>query len=334
MRKLNIPRFFASKKGDEFGLDQSVTGNTRFVLSDGTFNVKKISSRLWNQFNVYHWLTTIRWPEYFFAISLLYLSVNILFATAYWTLGPDDISGIQAVSSGDRWLACFFFSAQTITTVGYGGMHPVGTLASSIAAFEAFTGLMIFALATGSLYSRFSKPHTKIKYSEKILISPHEGRNALKFMLANEYHTSLMEVEATVNLSWLDKTVVPARRRFNNLKLEIPKITMFATNWVVVHAITEDSPLYELTHQDCFNESVQVFVLIKAYDDTFSQTIYSRKSYLTSDLVWDAKFTIPYYQDPKSDKVILDLDKVGAYEKIALPQTKLEEVPNSRFEKL
>ncbi len=325
MAKLNLTRFFATKKDDEFGLDQSVTGNTRFLLSDGTFNVKKISSKRWNQFNVYHWLTSIRWPTYFWAISLLYLSVNILFATAYWALGPEDIAGIQADSRGGLWLSCFFFSAQTLTTVGYGGMHPIGILASSIAATEAFTGLMIFALATGSLYSRFSKPHTKIKYSAKLLISPHEGKNALMFMLANEYHTTLMEVEATVNLSWLDKTVVPARRRFNNLKLEIPKITMFATNWVVVHTITEDSPLFELTQQDCFNESVQVFVLIKAYDDTFSQTIYSRKSYLTSDLVWGAKFIRPYYQDQKSDKVIMDLDKVGAYEAIALNQTNLTE---------
>jgi inward rectifier potassium channel len=316
MSKLNLSRFFTNKKDDEFGLDQSVTGKTRFLLSDGTFNVKKISRNRWNQFNVYHWITSISWPEYFFAISMLYLASNIVFASIYFMTGPSGIAGIDPGSTMQQWIHCFFFSAQTITTVGYGGMHPVTIVASTIAAVEAFIGLMIFALATGSLYSRFSKPHTKIRYSDKMIISPHNGKNALMFMLANEYHTSLMEVEATVNLSWLDNTVTPAKRRFTILKLEIPKITMFATNWVVVHEINEESPLYTLTKEDCIQEGIQIFVLIKAFDDTFSQTIYSRKSYLSEDLLWGVKFIKPYYQDPASEKVILDLDLVGVFNKI------------------
>jgi inward rectifier potassium channel len=322
MAKLNLSRFFTNKKDDEFGLDQSVTGKTRFLLSDGTFNVRKISRNRWNQFNIYHWITSISWPRYFLTISMLYLGSNIVFATIYFIIGPMSIAGITEGSLLHQWVACFFFSAQTITTVGYGGMHPVSIASSTVAALEAYTGLMIFALATGSLYSRFSKPHTKIRYSEKMIVSLHEGKNALMFMLANEFHTSLMEVEATVNLSWLDDTVVPAKRRFTNLKLEVPKITMFATNWVVVHVIDENSPLYALTQEDCIQESIQIFVLIKAFDDTFSQTIYSRKSYLSNDLIWGAKFSRPYYQDPASDRVILDLDQVGTYKKIVLPGDK------------
>lgn len=319
MAKLNISRFFTNKKDDEFGLDQSVTGKSRFLLSDGTFNVKKVSKHRWNQFNIYHWITSISWPEYFLAISSLYLGSNIVFATIYFCIGPEHIAGIATGTPMKQWISCFFFSAQTITTVGYGGMHPVSIASSTVAALEAYMGLMIFALATGSLYSRFSKPHTKIRYSEKMIISAHEGKKALMFMLANEYHTTLMEVEATVNLSWLDTSISPAKRRFTLLKLEIPKITMFATNWVVVHVIDENSPLFKLTNEDCIQESIQIFVLIKAFDDTFSQTIYSRKSYLSNELIWGAKFSRPYYQDPKSDKVILDLDQVGTYKKIVLP---------------
>lgn len=314
MAKLNPLRFFSSKKDASFGLDQSVTGNTRFVLSDGTFNVKKSGRHWWDTFNIYHWVTSVSWPVYWGSLASLYLTLNIIFGSIYFMVGPENIIGIPEGPLWKKWIFCFFFSNQTFTTVGYGGMHPVSIASSMVAAVEAFLGLMVFALATGSLYSRFSKPHIKIKYSEHLLISPHENKNAMMFMLANAYNTSLMEVEAFVNLSWLDHSVSPAKRRFTSLKLDIPKITMFATNWVVVHVIDEESPLLNLTREDCINESIQVFILIKAFDDTFSQTVYSRKSYLSTDLVWGARFVKPYYQDPNSSKVIVDLNKVGQYE--------------------
>lgn len=287
MAKLNPLRFFSSRKDSEFGLDQSVTGQTKFVLSDGTFNVKKISTHWWHHFNVYHWITNISWPVYFLAISCLYFVANIFFAIIYCLIGTEQIAGMTTTSGWDQWVQSFFFSAQTITTVGYGGMHPVGFLASTVSALEAFVGLMLFALATGTLYSRFSKPHTKLKYSEKILISPLEDKNALMFMLANVYHTSLMEVEATVNLSWEEKTSTGPKRHFTNLKLDVPKITLFATNWVVVHIIDQTSPLYALSQEDCFNESVQIFVLIKAYDDTFPKRFIHAK--VISARIWSGE---------------------------------------------
>lgn len=318
MAKLSRLRFFNSKRDSEIGLDQSVTGQTRFVLSNGRFNVKRISSKPWEHFNVYHWITSISWIQYFIALTVFYFIINFIFANIYFFLGPDNIDGLPEGSKALKWLYCFFFSAQTITTVGYGGMHPISIAASTVSAIESYLGLLIFALATGTLYSRFSKPHIKIKYSDKIIISPHSGKNALMFMIANSFHTSLMEVEAIVNLSWEDRTVTPAKRRFTNLKLDVTKISMFATNWVVVHTIDEESPLYELSQSDCKNESVQIFILIKAFDDTFSQTVYSRKSYLSTDMVWGAKFNVPYHQDPNSPVVLMNMDKVGDYELVAL----------------
>jgi inward rectifier potassium channel len=133
-----------------------------------------------------------------------YVGMNLLFAFLYYAVGVEQLSGLRGDSEFMRWLYCFFFSVQCYTTVGFGGIHPIGITANFIAAFESFAGLMTFAISTGSLYGRFSRPVARIKYSDAVIIAPHKEGTGMQFMVASELNSVLMEMEATVTLSWND----------------------------------------------------------------------------------------------------------------------------------
>jgi inward rectifier potassium channel len=235
-------------------------------------------------------------------------------------LGADNLNGIVGQTEFDKFMGCFFFSCQTFTTVGYGGLHPVSKIASITAALEAFLGLMVFAVATGSLYGRFSKPISKIKYSNNILIAPYKNITGMQFMVANGVETTLMEMEAKVNISWMDEddNGVPIRR-FQQGKLEFDKIAMFPTSWVVNHPIDEESALYGKSLEEIKKLDFEVFVLMKGFDDVFSQTIYSRHSFMSDQFIYGAKFRKPFEINSEG-RLVMDLTKVGEYDLVTMQQ--------------
>jgi len=305
------------RKGEDLGLDRGAAqGRQRTINKDGTFNTERKTGRLFGNFVLYHWLITTSWKNYWLVVMAFYIFMNILFASLYLLVGVEQLSGIAEGTLMEQWLYCFFFSAQSFTTVGYGGVHPVGPDANILAVTEAFIGLMTFALATGTLYGRFSKAVARIKYSPVILITPFKEGYGMMFMVANESSSTLVEMEARVNLSWVDvdESGKPLRR-FQQVNLEIDKISMFPTNWVVNHPIDPESALYGKTLEEIKALDVEVFILLKGFDDVFSQTIYSRHSYLANEFVWNAKFRRPFHVNEKG-KVVLDLTKVGEYDQL------------------
>ncbi len=214
-------------------------------------------------------------------------------------------------------MEAFFFSSQTLTTLGYGRISPVGTLASAAAAVESMMGLLGFALATGLLYGRFSKPEARILYSHNAVIAPFKDKTALMFRIVNERKNQLIEVEASLTLSLKSDQVNV--RRFLALTPDIKKINFFPLNWTIVHSIDEESPLFGLTEQEANDLDAEVIVLIKAFDDTFSQTVYSRSSYKYSEIIWGAKFkSMMELGTPQG--TILHLDKLNDFEKVELPK--------------
>jgi inward rectifier potassium channel len=188
----------------------------------------------------------------------------------------------------DRALDAFFFSAQTLTTVGYGHLSPNGHWVSAVAAAESLLGLLSFALATGLLYGRFSRPHAQIRFSRQALVSPYREGKALMFRFMNLRSNQLIEVEATVVLSFQEAD--SPTRQYVTLPLERCKISLFPTSWTVVHPIAEDSPLFGRNEADLRKAGVEIIVLIKAFDDTFAQTIYQRTSYTHDELAWGVRF--------------------------------------------
>ena len=302
----------------DIGLDHSAEkGRQRTVNLDGSYNIKRITGETID-FDLYHWLITTSWKHYWIVVFLFYGMVNVVFAFVYYALGIDSIGGIIHGDSLHNFLQCFFFSNETFTTVGYGGLHPTGIATSFVASLEAFLGLMSFALATGTLYGRFSKPKPRIKFSPNAIIAPFGDGTAFQFMIANLRNTNIMELEAIVNFSWVDKSEGDSYRRFKMLNLELSKIAMFPTNWKINHIIDEESPLYGMTLADILEKEIEAFITLKGFDETYSQTVYIRMSYTANDVIYGAKFQRPFYVG-EDGQLIMDLRRVGSYDLVPMP---------------
>lgn len=231
----------------------------------------------------------------------------------------------MALQAGQDFLI-HFFSAQSLTTVGYGRVAPVGIPQSLVAAIESMVGLLGFALATGLLYGRFSKATAKIIHSKNILISPYQDGIGLMFRIANIRETQLVEVEVQVTISKIMTENDKEIRRFYPLELERSKISMFPLSWVIVHPINESSLLFGKTSEDLYKEDMELLVYFKAYDQTFSQNVHYRISYRAEDLVWGAKFTINF-QSQADGPTLHYLDRIGEFEKVQLPVSQPVKVP-------
>lgn len=302
------------------GLGQRFSKRTtqKIINDDGTFNVRRIGS---NSFlnDAYHYLLHQTWGQFTLLVFSFYTTINILFATVYYSIGVDHLNGALSDTPFDEFLSSFFFSVQTFTTVGYGGISPTGVAASLVAAFEALIGLMSLAVITGLLYGRFSKPTAKVLFSENALISPYnsDGR-ALMFRIANKRRNELIETSATVLMMTVEKNSEGFNRDYKDLELEIDSIKFFPLNWTIVHPIDERSPLYGKDKRYFEDHDVEFLVLIKAFDNTFSQTVYARHSYKWNEVVWGAKYLRPFYIDD-SGQVVMNLADLNNYEPASLP---------------
>jgi inward rectifier potassium channel len=308
-----------NRNKEDIGLDHGAqSGRQRTINRDGSYNMRRITGDAFN-FELYHWLINARWSYFWLAVFLFYGSVNVVFASIYYLIGTQYIYGISATDTINDFMQCFFFSNQTFTTVGYGGMHPIGLLSSWVASLEAFIGLMSFALATGTLYGRFSKATSKVVFSRNAIIAPAGQHLALQFMAANKRNSNLMETEAIVNFSWVNKINGESYRQFKQLNLELSKIAMFPTSWTINHIIDEESPLYGMSYEDMKEKEIEVFVTLRGFDETFSQIVYSRMSFTAADVVYGAKFQRPFYID-ETGKLVMDIRKVGSYDLVELPK--------------
>ncbi|HWB64247.1 MAG TPA: potassium channel family protein [Chitinophagales bacterium] len=305
------------RPGEDIGLDYGgQKGRQRSINADGSYNLERITGSMFGNFTLYHWLITTNWTRFWLVAFGFYGVMNLIFASIYYSLGIHSLNNLDGMDSVSRFLYCFFFSVQSFTTVGYGELHPVGLTSNFVATIEAFLGLMTFALATGTLYGRFSKPTHRIKYSKNIVISPFKDITALQFIIANQLQSPLIEMEARVNISWLEEGEDgKPLRKFQQAKLEVDKISMFPTSWTINHPIDDESALFGKTMEEIQRADVEVFVLLKGFEETFSQTIYSRQSYTANQFIYGAKFRRPFFVNEKG-KLVMDLTKLGDYDKI------------------
>jgi len=293
------------------GLTQKYDGPLRRVINpDGSFNVLRRGTN-WHDVNPYLHLVSIPWVHFFGWILLGYVLMNSLFATVYFLLGPGALAGsVDPDLASDRFLQCFFFSSQTLTTVGFGAIAPASRAANIIAAFEALAGLLGFAVATGLMFGRVSRPSAHIGFSENALIAPYQDGVSFQFRMVNRRANTLIEPAATLMLMTVDRTDGSARREFKLLKLERPSIMLFPLTWTIVHPIDPDSPLAGKTAADLEALQAEFMVLVKAWDETFGQTVHQRFSYRYSELVWGARFTPAFYIDGNGDLQV-HVDKIG-----------------------
>jgi inward rectifier potassium channel len=294
------------------GLTQKFTAPLRRAINkDGSFNVHRRGTT-WRDINGYLYLINMPWPGFFACVLVGYLVVNTLFALVYYALGPDQLQGgADAATNMGHFLNAFFFSAQTLTTVGYGRVSPARTAANVVAALEAMTGLMGFALATGLLFGRVSRPSARIGYSDRMVIAPYGDGTSLQFRVVNKRTNTLMELEAKVMLMTVEGQPGNLKRDYRVLKLERHNVYFFPLTWTIVHPIDEHSPLYGKTADDLDRLQAEILILIKGFDDTFSQTVHSRYSYRYDEIVWGARFAPAFDVDEAGD-IVLEVDQVGA----------------------
>jgi inward rectifier potassium channel len=299
---------------DDFGFGSNpVTKNQRMLNPDGSANIERTGLPWFKFDDTYTRLVTMSWTRFFFVILVTYMAVNTVFAILYNLVGIENLNGAKGVTLRDQFFDAFFFSAQTISTVGYGHISPQGFITSVLAAFESMLGLLAFALATGLLYGRFSRPTSKVSFSKKMVIAPYEKGHGLMCRLVNLRRNQLIEVEVQMVMSYNETVDDKHVRRFYPLALERDKIGILSLNWTLVHPITEESPFFEKSLTELQHAEVEVFVMLRAFDDTFSQTIHTRTSYQDEEIEMDAKFDKMYYHNEEG-KMVMDyskLDKVS-----------------------
>ena len=291
----------------------------RFLNKDGSPNIARLGEPRFQVINIYHSLITMSWRRFNTLVFAFYFTVNLFFTFIYILLGSANIQGMLYSSRIEKFWEVFFFSAQTLTTVGYGRLNPAGIETSTLAAIESLIGLMGFALATGLLYGRFSRPTAKIIYSDKALVAPYRHKKfefkdmtGFMFRIANARRNQLIEIEVQVLFSYNSEEDGKVQRRFQQLDLEIAKANFLTLSWTIVHPITEESPMSGLTKEDLKNIEAEFFISIKAVDDGYAQSVYSRSSYKTEELVFNAKFESAITR-LESGKTAVDLRKISSY---------------------
>jgi inward rectifier potassium channel len=258
---------------------------TSIVGIDGNQIVRYGSGRGYLN-DLYHFLLTRRWSVLLTLIFVLYLATNVLFALLYLA-GGDAVENARAGSFVDA----FFFSVQTMATIGYGKMAPRTMYAHALMVVESFSGILWVAMTTGLVFSKFSTPTSRVLFSNVAIIAPREGVPSLMFRMANERGNQI--VEAQLRLSILRAEVTAegeTLRRFHDLKLQRALSPLFALTWTGVHQLTPDSPLYGVTAESLRQTSTLIVVSLVGIDSTSSQMMHARKTYSPDDIRWDVRF--------------------------------------------
>jgi inward rectifier potassium channel len=295
-----------------FGINSSMYGG-RLVNKDGTPNVVRGGIPYMERFSWYHTMLSMPRHKFFLVLLGTYIIINLAFAVLYFLIGTQHLVGMIGDSVLDRFWEAFFFSTQTFTTVGYGRISPVGFVTSAVATFESFLGLLNFAIATGLFYGRFSRPRAYLRFSEKGLIAPYEDGVAFMFRLSPYKNNYLTNAEVKLTLALIEEENGKKSNKFYPLDLEIDKVNALNLSWTIVHPIGRDSPLYRLRHEDLVRMKAEVIVFLQAFDDTFSNTVVARTSYLAEEIVFGGKFTLMYHRSEDGKRTVLDIGKLGVY---------------------
>lgn len=294
------------KEAQDPGLGSSYNKSVpRIMNEDGTFNIERIGT-VTGYKDVYKYLIDMSSMTFISFLVVTFLLLNCVFALFYLLIGVDDLNGITP--DQNPFFAAFYFSAQTFTTVGYGAISPKGNLSSLVAALEAFVGLVAFAIATGLIYGRFSKPSAKIAFSHSILLAKHKDGLALMFKMVNLRNSVLLNTKVHVMVSMVRKNADSSAflRNYYNLPLELDFVRFFPLTWTLVHPITEESPLYGMSLEEIHNHESEVLILVEAFDETFSQMVIQKHSYARHQ--WkDKKRFKRNFNSNEEGKIILNI---------------------------
>jgi inward rectifier potassium channel len=277
---------------------------------NGSFNVTLEGLNPLSALSLYHWLLTISWPRFLGFITGSYVAVNALFAFAFLLCGPDALQSLTGSFAGHPFYRAFFFSVDTFATIGYGNIIPVGVPANTLVTIEALVNILGIALATGVIFSRFSRPSARIIYSRNAIVAPYRDKTALEFRIANGRSSQLIEVQIQVILTKVEEVDGITSRKFYDLDLERHRVVFFALSWTVVHPIDPTSPMWGFTQKDLLGADAEILILLTGTDETLSQTVHSRSSYKADEIVWGAKFANMFMRTEADGIIGMNLDRI------------------------
>ncbi|HTB32336.1 MAG TPA: ion channel [Bacteroidia bacterium] len=292
--------------------NKAFTAASRFVNKDGSFNIRKTGLGFINRFSIFQFMLTIpRW-KFIGVILTFYIIINLLFTSVYLLVGTDQLQGMIGAAPWVKFKEVFYFSTQTLTTVGYGRVNPIGDGVNIVAAMESLTGLLSLAIATGLIYGRFARPRAYLIFSDHALISPYRDKTALMFRFVNyKNNHSHTDVVVKVNVGMKVQQDGEAVYQYFTLALERERVESLPMSWTVVHPIDENSPFNGFTHEDMKTADVEIFAQIRGYDDIFSDVVQQRSSYTYHEILYNRKFSKMFRESEDGMTTILELDKLS-----------------------
>jgi inward rectifier potassium channel len=236
--------------------------------------------------DLYHHLLTASWKKLLLLVALAYLGVNAAFAGVYLALG----NAIENARPGNFWDA-FFFSVQTMATIGYGRMAPRTVGANALVASEALVGMMGLAVVTGLVFAKFSRPTARVIFSRVAVVSPYDKVPSLMFRMANERANQIVDARVHVVLVRNEQTAEGETvRRVHDLALRRSRSALFALTWTAIHPVTPQSPLFGEDAGSMAEREADIVVSLTGYDETLAQTVHARHAYAPEQVVWGVRF--------------------------------------------
>lgn len=285
--------------------------------SNAAFKIEKVGVSEFDLSDPYHLALTLTWPQFFVGLLLVYLGINVVFALLYFA-APGSVTNLEPRSL----LGAFFFSIETLATVGYGNMAPITLYSHVVSTVEIFVGMLLTATMTGLVFVRFSKPRAKIMFADKAVVTRSGGRTRLMVRIGNGRMYALQE--ATARLTTLVSEVEPGGQRFRylvDLKLLRDDLSSFPLTWTVIHEVTDDSPLALLRSVDQLTlaeSGLRIMLSVTARDPSLSAQVYASTTFAASDIALDMRYAdaVTALSD---EHAVADMRRLGAIEP-ELPQ--------------
>ena len=266
----------------------------------------------------YHQLLTLPWSAFLLGLGAVYLGLNVLFAELY-LLGGGAIANARPGAFADA----FFFSVETISTIGYGQMSPATLYGNMVMTVEAMVGLTFLAVAAGLVLARFTRPTARVIFSKVAVVTPFNGIPTLSFRLANERRNQILEAQVSVTLVRDERTGEGEWiRRFYDLQLGRQRSPIFAMSFTVMHPIDAASPLANATPSSFATEAVEIVVTFTGLDETISQPVHARTSYLAHEVLWDHRF-VDVFTQTKDGRLAIDYRRFHDTEPLQPPAPNL-----------
>lgn len=301
-----------------FGVIVARDSRMRLLNRDGTFNTGRRGVSWFRSVPFYEQMVAMGWTRFYLVTIAAYVAVNIAFAAAYVALGPQALDGLPVSGPARRFVEAVFFSVQTLTTVGYGGIAPATVAANIIVSLEALVGLGGFAVIAGLVFARLARPTADIRFSRSAVVAPYRGGTGFMFRIANASRGEVVDASVRVIFSWIDGEGALRRRRFEDLDLERTHLTFFPLTWTVVHPIASDSPLYGWDEARLVAARAEFLIQVAATAETYFEVVRARSSYVSEEVAWGVRFT-SILEETDEGEPRIDLRRIDHIEPAPLP---------------